>query len=76
MIRYIKKLFNTLQGLAKCPLYMRIVDNLAIRVFESRREMKSLRSRVIMLEQQQEIMHNFLIQINTYLAKQTENTNG
>lgn len=43
---------------------------------DHRIEVQSLTGRIKLLEEQQEIMHNFLVEINKYLLKQTENKNG
>ena len=42
-------------------------------VHEYRKENHSLSGRIKLLEEQQEIMHNFLVEINNYLVKYTEN---
>jgi|WetSurMetagenome_2_1015567.scaffolds.fasta_scaffold630290_1 hypothetical protein len=45
---------------------------LSVLVNNYRKENQSLSGRIKTLEEQQEIMHNFLVEINNYLAKQSQ----
>ena len=45
-------------------------------ILELRKDKQELWGHIQILEEQQEIMHNFLVEINKYLVKLTEKENG
>jgi hypothetical protein len=56
--------------------YFNQVQKLSGLVDEYRTENQSLSGRIKLLEEQQEIMHNFLVEINKYLFKYSEDQNN
>lgn len=69
--RYIEKIINQIE-----IKYFYYHSSLIKKVDNYRKENQSLSGRIKILEEQQEIMHNFLVEINKYLFNLKEKENG
>jgi hypothetical protein len=74
MIKRIKSWFVTQNDINR--LISKAIASSDKWAYDVYKENQALAGRIKLLEEQQDIMHNFLVEINKYLVKLTEKDNG
>lgn len=71
MINRLKKYICTIVNNYICTFNRELISHKAT-IEEHRKEIQELSGRICILDEQQEIMHNFLVEINKYLVEKKD----